>query len=104
MRVVVFGLIVAAAFASRVASAQQIDLGALTATRADSLRVALGALSSDTPAFAIGAIRQLEDSTGRRRHVREGLVYGATGGAALGALVGAVAYKPCHSTGLLSCY
>jgi hypothetical protein len=78
-------------------------VGVMTASTSDSIRIALSG-RVDTIALATAAIRELEVSTGRRRHTLAGLGYGALGGAVVGATSGYIGFKPCRDTGFLGCY
>jgi hypothetical protein len=119
MRVVVFGLsvLVAVIMPSR-SEAQVPDRGAkvriatdssqvvgiVTASRSDSIRIALTQRSADTVSVAVASIRELAVASGTRRHVKQGLVYGALGGAVIGATAGYASFSPCTDTGFLGCY
>ena len=88
----------------RVATDSSRIVGVLSASTADSLRIALTQRNADTVSVAVSSIRELAVASGTRRHVRRGLVYGAVGGAVLGATVRYIGFTPCDEPGLLGCY
>jgi hypothetical protein len=120
MRAVVFGLslLVATSGVSARSNAQipatgtkvRIDtdtarvVGVITASSSDSIRIALTQRSAGTATVAIGSIRELAVASGKQRHVKQGLAYGALGGAVIGAVTGYATFAPCHDTGFLGCY
>ena len=56
-----------------------------------------------TPAFPASDILQFEAVTGRHRSVRRAAAVGGIVGASLGAIGGALLYKPCESTEFAGC-
>ena len=56
-----------------------------------------------TPTFPVSDILQLEAVTGRHRSVRRAAAVGGVVGASLGAIGGALFYKPCQSTEFSGC-
>lgn len=119
MKAVVFGLgvVIAAMLVSarveaqmpaqgarvRVATSSSRVVGVMTASASDSIRIALSQ-PSDTVSVAVAAIRELAVAEGTRRHTKQGFVYGAIGGAVIGATVGYLSFSPCTDTGFLGCY
>jgi hypothetical protein len=120
MRAVVFGLSVLVAATGvpmrggaqmpahgakvRVATESSHIVGVLSASTSDSIRIAMTQRNRDTVSVAIASIRELAVSDGTRRHTRQGLAYGALGGAVIGATVRYVGFAPCDEPGLLGCY
>ena len=87
----------------RVATDSSRVVGMIVVSTADSIRLALSR-RSDTVSVAVAAIRELAVAEGTRRHTKQGFVYGALGGAVVGATVGYLSYSPCTDTGFLGCY
>jgi hypothetical protein len=87
----------------RVATDSSRVTGVLTASTADSMRIALSQ-RADTISVARSAIREVAVASGKRRHTRQGLMYGALAGAVIGGTAGFVSFAPCTDTGFLGCY
>lgn len=56
------------------------------------------------PAFPVSDIVKFEAMTGRHRSVRRTAIIGAVAGGSLGAIGGALLYKPCESTEFSGCF
>jgi hypothetical protein len=86
-------------------------VGAMVSATADSISFipvvqhSLGAPRvQDMATIARTDVQAFEVSDGRRRHPWSGLGWGFLGGAAGGAIVGALTYEPCTSTEFLGCF
>ena len=80
-------------------------VGSLVSATADSIAIVpMGPRSQDIATIARTTVQALEVSDGRHRHPWTGLAFGLSGGAAVGAIIGAVSYKPCHPTEFLGCF